>query len=146
MQWTGTGTNGKYCSSTAAALPELRLHKFSLRTSCQLKSRFALRTSILRMFRDLLVNPPNPTEMMCLKGICVEHCLCSIRPSIKGLMRSSKDWTLMLQPYLILSLSKYSTEIGFKGFQIRIINVHCVCSVKDFEFNLKTLKRFNVGT
>ena len=55
-----------------------------------------------------------------------------------------KDWTLMLQPYLIPS--KYS--IGFEGFQIRIITVHCMCSVKNFEFNLqvKTLKRFNVGT
>ena len=28
----------------------------------------------------------------------------------------------------------------------KIITVHCVCSVTYFEFNLKTLKRFNMGT
>ena len=57
------------------------------------------------MFRDLPVNPPDPTEMMCSRGISVKHCLCLpvIRLSIEGLMRMGKDWTLMLQPYLILS-------------------------------------------
>ena len=68
-------------------------------------------------------------------------------------MRLGKDWTLMLQPHLIHSLEvlRYSTKIGFEGLQIRIrcfmiITVHCVFSVLDFEFNLETLKRFNVGT
>ena len=57
-------------------------------------------------------------------------------------MRSGKDWALMLLPCLILS----PKVIGFKGLLIRIIAVHCVCSVLDFEFNIKTLKCFNVGT
>ena len=57
-------------------------------------------------------------------------------------MRSGKDWALMLLPCLILS----PKVIGFKGLLIRIIAVHCVCSVLDFEFNIKTLKCFNVCT
>ena len=83
--------------------PELRLHNSSLRTSGQQKNRYALRTSILRMFLDHPVKPPNPTEMMCNRGIRVENCLCSIRRSIEGLIRSGKDWALMLLPCLILS-------------------------------------------
>ena len=42
---------------------------------------YALRTSILRMFLDHLVKPPNPTEMMCNWGIRIENCLCLIRLS-----------------------------------------------------------------
>ena len=38
-------------------------------------------------------------------------------------MSLGKDWTLMLQSYLILLLEE------FKGFQIRIITVHCVCAI-----------------
>ena len=71
--------------------PELRLHNSSLRTSGQQKNRYALRTSILLMFLDHPVKPQNPTEMMCHRGIRVENCLCSIRRSIEGLMRSGKD-------------------------------------------------------
>ena len=48
-------------------LPELRLQKFSLRASGQQQSRYAapyaLRTSILRMFRDHQVNRPNQTVL-----------------------------------------------------------------------------------
>ena len=66
-------------------------------------------------------------------------------------MRAGKDWTLMLQFSSLpnsQALSKYWTKIGFVlvGLQIRTIAVHSVCSVFDFEFNLKTLKRFNMGT
>ena len=83
--------------------PELRLHKSSLRTSGQQKKRYALRTSILRMFLDHQVKPPNLTEMMCHRGIRIENCLCSICRSIEGLMHLGKDWALMLLPCLILS-------------------------------------------
>ena len=56
-------------------LPEVRLHKFSLRASGQLHSRDALRTAILWMLRDHPVNRPNQSghEMMCRSGIRVEH-------------------------------------------------------------------------
>ena len=56
--------------------------KFSLLASGQLQNRYALQTSILRTFRDHLVNPQNPTEIMSHRVIRVEHCLCSIRRSI----------------------------------------------------------------
>ena len=56
------------------------------------------------MFHDHLVSFPNQTstEMMCRSGIVVERHLCSIHRPIEGLMRSGKDWTLMLQAYLIV--------------------------------------------
>ena len=69
--------------------PSLQVFPARLRASGQLQSRCALRTSILRMFRDRPVNPPNPTE---------------------GLMRSGKDWTLMLQPYLFLFLKVFDED------------------------------------
>ena len=124
-------------------LPEEHLHKFSLRASGQLQSRFALRTSILRMFRYHRVGPLNPTEMMCHRAIRVEHCLCSIRRLIEGLMRLGKDWTLMLQPYLILSF-----EVLDEDRIRRLANqdYRRPLYVQDLEFILKTLKRFNVGT
>ena len=71
---------------------------------------YALRTSILRMFLDHLVKPPNPTEMMCHRGIRVENCLCSIRRSIEGLMRLGKDWILMLLPCLFLSPEVFNED------------------------------------
>ena len=64
------------------------------------------------MFRDHPVNRQNLTgnEMMCRSGFRVEHCLCSIRRPIEGLMRSALDWTLMLQSYLILSLKVFDED------------------------------------
>ena len=58
-------------------LPEVRLDKFTLRASGQLQSRYALRWSILRMFRDHQANRPNLTgyAMMCHSWIRVKHCL-----------------------------------------------------------------------
>ena len=56
-------------------LPELRIHKFSLRTCGQQQSRDTLRTSILWMSHDHPVNCPYQTghEMMCRSGISVEQ-------------------------------------------------------------------------
>ena len=56
-------------------------------------------------------------------------------------MRLGKDWTLMLQPYLILCLEVFDEDWIrnlIESCQIMIIAVHCVCSVLDFdsEFNL----------
>ena len=58
-------------------LPELRLHKFSLRARDQKQSKYALRSSILRMICDLPVNRPNRAdyEMLFRSGIRVERCL-----------------------------------------------------------------------
>ena len=87
-------------------LPERHLHKVPLRTSGQQQSRYALRSSILRMFRDHQVNRLNRTgnEMMC-----------SIRRQMEDLMRSGKDWTLMLQSYLILSLEVFDDSEASKS-------------------------------
>ena len=57
-------------------LPELPLHKFSLRTSGQQQSRdAALGAFILWMFQDHLVNYPNQTgyEIVCSSGILAER-------------------------------------------------------------------------
>ena len=95
---TGTGTVGKYCSSTAA-----RTHKFPLQTTDKQQSRNALRSSHLLIFQDHSVNRRNLTgDEMCRRENIVEHYLCSTRQSIKGLTRLGKDWTLMLQSYLNL--------------------------------------------
>ena len=113
-------------------LPELYRLKFSLLANGQLQSRYAFRTSILGMFRDHQVNPPNPTEMMCHRGFRVEHCLGSIHRSIEGLMRLGKDWTLMLKPYLILSRSirrrlyHLDLKASKSGSSPSIVCVQCV--------------------
>ena len=57
-------------------------------------------------------------------------------------MHFGKDWTLMLQSYLILSVKVLDEEASkivsvFEGLQISIITVHCGCSALDFKFNLK---------
>ena len=54
----------------------------------------------------------NETRMMCSShgGIRVERHLFSICQPNKGLVRSSKDWTLMLQSYLILSLEVFNED------------------------------------
>ena len=76
----------------------------------------------MSLFRDQHVNCPNWTgyEVMCSSGIRVEHCLCSIRRPIEGLMRSGKDWALILQSYPILSLESFDEALK-SVFQIRII-------------------------
>ena len=61
-------------------------------------------------------------------------------------MRSDKDWTLNLQSYLMLSL-----EVFDKDWIQRLPNQDhrrplCMCSVLDFESNLKTFKYFTMGT
>ena len=57
------------------------------------------------MFHDHEVNRLNHTgnAMLCSSSIRVE----SLH---KGLMRLGKDWTLMLQSYLILSLERFDEE------------------------------------
>ena len=66
------------------------------------------------MFCGHPVNPLKLTEMtvMCHMGIHALNCLCSIRQSIEpeGLMHLGKDWTLMLQLYLILSLNVFNKD------------------------------------
>ena len=80
-----------------------------------------------------------------LRGIRVENCLCSIRRSIEDLMRSGKDWALMLLPCLILS-----PEVFDKDWirRLAIQDHRCPLCVQcvGFLINLKTLKCFNVGT
>ena len=60
----------------------------------------------MRIFQNHPVNRRNQTgdEMMCRRGNLVERHFCSIRQSIESLTRLGKDWTLMLQSNLILSL------------------------------------------
>ena len=64
------------------------------------------------MFHDHPLNRPNPTgnDMICSSGVLVERHLCWIRRPIEGLMRLGKDWTLMLQSYLILSLEVFDED------------------------------------
>ena len=73
------------------------------------------------------------------------HCLFLIRQRIEGLTHFGKDWTLMLQYHLILSL-----EVFCEYWIQRLTNQdhrHLLyVRVFDFQFNLKTFKRFNMGT
>ena len=76
--------------------------------------------------------------MFC-SGIRVEHCLCPIHRAIDCLTRSGKDWTQLLQSYHILSLGVFNEDWiqRLPGQDHR--RPLCVCSVLDFDFNIKSL-------
>ena len=113
-------------------LPRLCLHKFSLLACGQQQSRDALWTSILWMLHDHPMNCLDQTGhgMMCHSGIYIKLSIFFAKFAwyadlFEDLMRSGRDWTTMLQSYLILLLKVLDSKASKSGSLPSIVRAVC---------------------
>ena len=112
MWWTGRGTVGKYCSSTA----ELSHHKFPLVTSDKQQGRDAAQMpcelSFCGFFKIIwwIVWIRLAMRWCATEEILLSIIFALIHQLIEGLTRLGKDWTLMLQSYLCLLLEVFDKD------------------------------------